>query len=174
MLRTECTVTLAGDALPRWALFPWYPAPVVVSAMIKGTCAQEALLCVLVPVMASITSGYSETHPCLSLSVSGAAYCQFMDMLFPGCISLKKVKFQAKLEHEYIHNFKLLQASFKRMNVDKVRSLLVPPQMYSFQNRCQYFIVLKLCVCGFVLVSIVSAEALRGPWDSPRVRVTCD
>lgn len=44
-----------------------------------------------------------------------------MDMLFPGCISLKKVKFQAKLEHEYIHNFKLLQASFKRMNVDKVR-----------------------------------------------------
>ncbi|KAF3829869.1 hypothetical protein GH733_001820, partial [Mirounga leonina] len=50
----------------------------------------------------------------------GAAYCQFMDMLFPGCISLKKVKFQAKLEHEYIHNFKLLQASFKRMNVDKV------------------------------------------------------
>ncbi|XP_064409721.1 microtubule-associated protein RP/EB family member 2 isoform X2 [Latimeria chalumnae] len=51
---------------------------------------------------------------------SGAAYCQFMDMLFPGCISLKKVKFQAKLEHEYIHNFKLLQASFKRMNVDKL------------------------------------------------------
>ncbi|XP_067835999.1 microtubule-associated protein RP/EB family member 2 isoform X1 [Heptranchias perlo] len=51
---------------------------------------------------------------------SGAAYCQFMDMLFSGCISLKKVKFQAKLEHEYIHNFKLLQASFKRMNVDKV------------------------------------------------------
>ncbi|KAI4893337.1 hypothetical protein NFI96_024142, partial [Prochilodus magdalenae] len=49
-----------------------------------------------------------------------AAYCQFMDMLFPGCISLKKVKFQAKLEHEYIHNFKLLQASFKRMNVDKI------------------------------------------------------
>lgn len=51
---------------------------------------------------------------------AGAAYCQFMDMLFPGCISLKKVKFQAKLEHEYIHNFKLLQASFKRVNVDKI------------------------------------------------------
>ena len=58
---------------------------------------------------------------------SGAAYCQFMDMLFPGCISLKKVKFQAKLEHEYIHNFKLLQASFKRMNVDKVGERFVPP-----------------------------------------------
>lgn len=57
---------------------------------------------------------------------AGAAYCQFMDMLFPGCISLKKVKFQAKLEHEYIHNFKLLQASFKRVNVDKVRQTWGP------------------------------------------------
>uniref|UniRef100_A0A3P8SMY4 Microtubule-associated protein, RP/EB family, member 3a n=1 Tax=Amphiprion percula TaxID=161767 RepID=A0A3P8SMY4_AMPPE len=51
---------------------------------------------------------------------SGAAYCQFMDMLFPGCILLKKVKFQAKLEHEFIHNFKVLQAAFKRMSVDKI------------------------------------------------------
>ncbi|KAJ0061314.1 hypothetical protein NL108_014847, partial [Boleophthalmus pectinirostris] len=49
-----------------------------------------------------------------------AAYCQFMDMLFPGCILLKKVKFNSKLEHEYIHNFKVLQAAFKRMNVDKI------------------------------------------------------
>jgi len=47
-----------------------------------------------------------------------------MDMLFPGCILLKKVKFQAKLEHEYIHNFKVLQAAFKRMNVDKVSGSL--------------------------------------------------
>lgn len=47
-----------------------------------------------------------------------------MDMLFPGCILLKKVKFQAKLEHEYIHNFKVLQAAFKRMNVDKVSLVL--------------------------------------------------
>ncbi|XP_069742640.1 microtubule-associated protein RP/EB family member 3b isoform X3 [Narcine bancroftii] len=51
---------------------------------------------------------------------SGTAYCQFMDMLFPGCIHLKKVKFQAKLEHEYIHHFKVLQAAFKKMNVDKI------------------------------------------------------
>ncbi|XDB65334.1 hypothetical protein AB1E18_018623 [Capra hircus] len=52
--------------------------------------------------------------------LQGAAYCQFMDMLFPGSIALKKVKFQAKLEHEYIQNFKILQAGFKRMGVDKI------------------------------------------------------
>jgi RP/EB family microtubule-associated protein len=51
---------------------------------------------------------------------SGAAYCQFMDMLFPNCVQLKKVKFRTKLEHEYIQNFKVLQASFKKMGVDKI------------------------------------------------------
>uniref|UniRef100_A0A8C1MVT5 Microtubule-associated protein RP/EB family member 1 n=1 Tax=Cyprinus carpio TaxID=7962 RepID=A0A8C1MVT5_CYPCA len=56
----------------------------------------------------------------IELLCSGAAYCQFMDMLFPGCVPLKKVKFGAKLEHEYIHNFKILQAAFKRMGVDKI------------------------------------------------------
>ncbi|KAL0599473.1 Microtubule-associated protein RP/EB family member 1 [Plecturocebus cupreus] len=48
---------------------------------------------------------------------SGAAYCQFMDMLFPGSIALKKVKFQAKLEHEYIQSFKILQ-EFSDANYD--------------------------------------------------------
>merc|ERR1719369_2510978 len=52
---------------------------------------------------------------------SGSAYCQFMDMLFPGgCIPVEKVKFKTKLEHEYIQNFKVLQAAFKRMTVDKI------------------------------------------------------
>lgn len=58
-------------------------------------------------------------HAKIEQLCSGAAYCQFMDMLFPACIPLKKVKFQAKLEHEYIHNFKLLQGSFKKMGVSK-------------------------------------------------------
>ncbi|KFM79906.1 Microtubule-associated protein RP/EB family member 1, partial [Stegodyphus mimosarum] len=50
---------------------------------------------------------------------TGAAYCQFMDMLFPGSISIKKVKFKTVLEHEYIQNFKLLQAAFKKVGADK-------------------------------------------------------
>ena len=50
---------------------------------------------------------------------SGSAYCQFMDMLFPGSVDLKKVKLITKLKHEYIQNFKILQASFKKMGIDK-------------------------------------------------------
>merc|ERR1719334_2247970 len=41
-------------------------------------------------------------------------------MLFPGCIQIKKVKFNTKHEHEYINNFKILQAAFKKVSVDKV------------------------------------------------------
>ncbi|CAK9297368.1 unnamed protein product [Gordionus sp. m RMFG-2023] len=51
---------------------------------------------------------------------SATAYCNFIDMLFPGSINLKKVKFTAALEHEYIQNFKQLQAAFKKLNVDKI------------------------------------------------------
>ncbi|XP_054639513.1 microtubule-associated protein RP/EB family member 1b isoform X1 [Dunckerocampus dactyliophorus] len=56
----------------------------------------------------------------IEMLCSGAAYCQFMDMMFPGSVPLKRVKFGAKLEHEYIHNYKLLQIAFKKMNVDKI------------------------------------------------------
>ncbi|GBP07900.1 hypothetical protein EVAR_78062_1 [Eumeta japonica] len=51
---------------------------------------------------------------------TGAAYCQFMDMLFPGSVPMKRIKFKTNLEHEYIQNFKILQAGFKKMGVDKV------------------------------------------------------
>ncbi|XP_029975108.1 microtubule-associated protein RP/EB family member 1 [Salarias fasciatus] len=56
----------------------------------------------------------------IEMLCSGAVYCQFMDMLFPNSVPLKKVKFGAKLEHEYIHNFKLLQVAFKKFGVDKI------------------------------------------------------
>ncbi|XP_052861254.1 microtubule-associated protein RP/EB family member 1 isoform X5 [Anopheles cruzii] len=51
---------------------------------------------------------------------TGAAYCQYMDMLFPGSVPMKRVKFRTNLEHEYIQNFKILQAAFKKMAVDKI------------------------------------------------------
>jgi RP/EB family microtubule-associated protein len=51
---------------------------------------------------------------------NGSAYCQFMDVLFPGSLVLKKVKFNSTLEHEYINNFKILQGAFKKTSVDKI------------------------------------------------------
>lgn len=53
---------------------------------------------------------------------TGSAYCQFMDMLFPESINLKKVKINARLEHEYINNYKALQNCMKskRIKIEKV------------------------------------------------------
>ncbi|CAF1526577.1 unnamed protein product [Rotaria sp. Silwood1] len=53
---------------------------------------------------------------------TGAAYCQFMEMMFPGSIGArsKRVKWNTKLEHEYINNFKVLQEYFKALSVDKI------------------------------------------------------
>lgn len=53
---------------------------------------------------------------------SGSAYCQFMEMMFPGAIGsrAKRVKWSTKLEHEFINNFKVLQEYFKALAVDKI------------------------------------------------------
>lgn len=50
---------------------------------------------------------------------SGAAYCQFMDMLFMDCVNMTKVKFASNQEHEFITNWKILQKAFKAAGVDK-------------------------------------------------------
>jgi len=72
----------------------------------------------------------------------GAAYCQYMDMLFPGSVPMKRVKFRTNLEHEYIQNFKILQAAFKKMNVDKVNNCLL---MFSFYNIfCTFFKIMLI------------------------------
>lgn len=50
---------------------------------------------------------------------TGAAYCQIMDSIF-GDVPCHKIKYDAKLEYEYIGNFKILQSVFKKHKVDKI------------------------------------------------------
>jgi hypothetical protein len=62
---------------------------------------------------------------------------------------MKRIKFRTNLEHEYIQNFKILQAAFKKMGVDKVNVLVL-----SIMN-------VKLCVlfvfwntlCNWLLIT---------------------
>lgn len=67
----------------------------------------------------SLAAGYKKIEELCN----GAAYCQFMDLMFPGSIQLKKVKFRTNQEHEYIQNFKQFQAAFKKVGCDKVSSI---------------------------------------------------
>jgi len=72
---------------------------------------------------------------------SGSAYCQFMEMMFPGSVPLRKVKFKTSLEHEYIQNFKVLQNSFNKMGCDKTIPVerLVKAKFQDNFEFCQWF-----------------------------------
>lgn len=50
---------------------------------------------------------------------SGAAYCQLMDILFPGSVPLSKINWMAKYDHEFLWNYKFLQMSFDKNKIHK-------------------------------------------------------
>src|SRR3989338_2778540 len=52
-------------------------------------------------------------------TASGAAHCQLMDALFQGSVPLHKVNFDAKFEHEFVANFKVLQFIFTQKGIQK-------------------------------------------------------
>eukprot|EP00921_Rhytidocystis_pertsovi_P008784 GHVQ01014298.1.p1 GENE.GHVQ01014298.1~~GHVQ01014298.1.p1 ORF type:complete len:123 (+),score=12.11 GHVQ01014298.1:548-916(+) len=56
---------------------------------------------------------------------SGAVYIQIIDCINPGCVTMSKVKWNAKQEYEYIHNYKLLQNAFNKLAIKKVVFLSV-------------------------------------------------
>ena len=50
---------------------------------------------------------------------------------------MKRVKFNAKLEHENIQNFKILQNAFRAVQVDKVcEQVSLRDYLYVFRFRC--------------------------------------
>lgn len=50
---------------------------------------------------------------------SGAIYCQIVDACNPGTVKMAKVNWMARAEHEFIPNYKILQAAFDRNNIQK-------------------------------------------------------
>ncbi|XP_046726063.1 uncharacterized protein LOC124399272 isoform X2 [Silurus meridionalis] len=50
---------------------------------------------------------------------SGAAYCQLMDLLYPGSIDLQNVKFKVEDEMDMTNNYKLLEHAFSKSSLTK-------------------------------------------------------
>lgn len=50
---------------------------------------------------------------------SGAIYCQIIDSCHPGTVAMRKVNWMAKLDHEFIPNYKILQAAFDKNCIDR-------------------------------------------------------
>uniref|UniRef100_A0A0K0G361 Eb1 (inferred by orthology to a D. melanogaster protein) n=1 Tax=Strongyloides venezuelensis TaxID=75913 RepID=A0A0K0G361_STRVS len=49
----------------------------------------------------------------------GAGYCLFTDLLFPGSIQLKRVKWNSRLELDWLANWKVVQLAWKQLGIDK-------------------------------------------------------
>ena len=49
---------------------------------------------------------------------TGAVYCQLLDVIKPGAVPMSKVNWKAKLEYEYISNYKILQAAILHLGID--------------------------------------------------------
>jgi len=50
---------------------------------------------------------------------SAAVYCQILDSCHPGTVSMKKVNWMARSDHEFIPNYKVLQAAFDKNNIQR-------------------------------------------------------
>jgi len=71
------------------------------------------------PFLLSFNNERRNTDPLLPLSLgTGAVYCQIFDSIYQD-LPMTRVKFDAK-SHEYLTNYKILQASFKKHGLDKV------------------------------------------------------
>lgn len=52
-------------------------------------------------------------------TANGVFACHAFDALFPGEIRMEKVKFDAKHQYEFVHNYKILQSAFTRLRLKK-------------------------------------------------------
>ena len=46
-------------------------------------------------------------------------YCQVIDKIYPGTFNVKRVKWNAKFDYEWMDNYKVLQEAFKKNGIKK-------------------------------------------------------
>lgn len=50
---------------------------------------------------------------------TAAVYCMIIDKIYPGTFNIKKVKWNAKFDYEWMENYKVLQTAFKKNGIKK-------------------------------------------------------
>ena len=69
--------------------------------------------------MACIFSGLFGARPEVEQCCTGAIYAQIIDAIHPGKVPMSKLKWAARTEPDYIHNFKVLQQALNSLNVTR-------------------------------------------------------
>jgi RP/EB family microtubule-associated protein len=52
-------------------------------------------------------------------TANGAVACQLLDIMYPGQVPLHKVNWAAKQDFEFVANYKILQNSFTKLNIER-------------------------------------------------------
>uniref|UniRef100_A0A672LAC6 DNA (cytosine-5-)-methyltransferase n=1 Tax=Sinocyclocheilus grahami TaxID=75366 RepID=A0A672LAC6_SINGR len=61
----------------------------------------------------TLQTNFTQVEQCRS----GACFCQFMDLLFPGSIDMSKVKFESQKRSDFKQNYSLLQTAFRKSGI---------------------------------------------------------
>jgi len=99
---------------------------------------------------------YTKVEQC----ANGAAHCQVFDALFPGKVPLHKVNFHAKLEYEFVSNYKVLQKVFDELEIRKhieVDRLIKA----KYQDNLEFLQWVKCCFDRFDTGEPYDAKAKR-------------
>ena len=52
-------------------------------------------------------------------TASGCVACQLLDVMYPGAVPMAKVDWSAKKDHEWVHNYKILQTAFTKLKINR-------------------------------------------------------
>jgi RP/EB family microtubule-associated protein len=66
---------------------------------------------------------------------SGSVYCQVIDVIHPGKVTMNKINWKAKHDYEFIANLKILQNAFDKIGIK--RYVEVHKHLFKGRKTCK-------------------------------------
>lgn len=70
-------------------------------------------------ILAWIQMTFALPYDSVEQAGTGAFACQVVDSLYPNQVPMSRVSFNAKHEYEFLENYRILQAVFKKLKIDR-------------------------------------------------------